>query len=76
MAAAVLAVGKFEQSPNEKTFLYVRCWSVLGLTSTYPDWSTSFDLPTTSGEEHGGDTCNISYCIDDNVYIRYIIYIV
>jgi len=62
-AAAVLAVGKLEQSPSAKTLEYLLCTSVPLLTSTKPAASViPDDCWRKVGADCGGEICSRSYC--------------
>jgi len=60
--AAVLAVGRLVQSPMPNTLGYLTCCKLSLLTARKPASSASgLDLMA-SGGEHGGPTCSMEYC--------------
>lgn len=60
MAAAVLDVGRFEQSPSAQTLLYFLCYKVLGSISTKPAASPSPLALINPGGPWGGTRCSKS----------------
>ena len=60
-AAAVLEVGRLEQSPNDHTFWYFTCWRVYLSTSTYPCLSANPEFLINYGGLIGGTIWRKSY---------------